>query len=100
MEEKVRGAAGRPEPNQARRHAFSQAATQGHTQQSLPTTFLPTPAPRVDQRRIRDFTTTSHLEVSASNQAMSQQVAPSHSPPILHEKPLLQHTQWACAHEV
>ena len=28
----------------------------------------------VDQRRIRDFTTTSHLEVSASNQVTSQQV--------------------------
>ena len=82
----MRDVAGRPEPNQARRHAFSQAAAQGHTQQSLPTTFLPTPAPCVDQRRIRDFTTTSHLEVSASNQAMSQQVAPSHPLPQSHTR--------------
>ena len=65
---------GNAEATQTRRYASSQAATQGHTQQSLATTFLPTPAPHVDQRRIRDFTTTSHLEVSASNQVTSQQV--------------------------
>ena len=63
-------AAGKPEAAQARRYASAQ---QGHTGQSLPTTFLPTPAPHMDQRRIRDFTTTSHLEVSAGNQALSRQ---------------------------
>ncbi len=77
MEERVRGMelTGKAETTQTRRYASSQAAAQGNTQQSLPTTtFLPTPAPHVDQRRIRDFTTTSHLEVSASNQVTSQQV--------------------------
>lgn len=64
-------ASGKPEAAQARRYASAQ---QGHTGQSLPTTFLPTPAPHMDQRRIRDFTTTSHLEVSAGNQAFSKQV--------------------------
>ena len=73
MEETVRDAeaSGKPEAAQARRYASAQ---QGHTGQSLPTTFLPTPAPHLDQRRIRDFTTTSHLEVSAGNQAFSKQV--------------------------
>lgn len=65
---------GNAEATQTRRYASSQAAAQGNTQQSLLTTFLPTPAPHVDQRRIRDFTTTSHLEISASNQVTSQQV--------------------------
>ena len=65
---------GKAETTQTRRYTSGQAAAQGHTQQSLPTTFLPTPAPHVDQRRIRDFTTTSHLAVSASNQGVSQQV--------------------------
>ena len=64
-------ASGKPEAAQARRYASAQ---QGHTGQSLPTTFLPTPAPHMDQRRIRDFTTTSRLEVSAGNQAFSKQV--------------------------
>ena len=73
MEETVRDAeaSGKPEAAQARRYASAQ---QGHTGQSLPTTFLPTPAPHMDQRRIRDFTTTSRLEVSAGNQAFSKQV--------------------------
>ena len=65
---------GKAETTQTRRYTSSQAAAQGNTQQSLLTTFLPTPAPHVDQRRIRDFTTTSQLEVSAGNQATSQQV--------------------------
>lgn len=64
-------ASGKPGAAQARRYASAQ---QGHTAQSLPTTFLPTPAPHADQRRIRDFTTTSHLEVSLGNQAFSKQV--------------------------
>ena len=66
MEERVKGMdlTGKAETSQARRFASAQA----NTQQSLPTSFLPTPAPHVDQRRIRDFTTTSRLE------GMSQQV--------------------------
>ena len=63
-------ASGKPEAAQARRYASAQ---QGHTGQSLPTTFLPTPAPHVDQRRIRDFTITSRLEVNTGNQAFSKQ---------------------------
>ncbi len=80
MEERVRGMelTGKAETTQTRRYASSQAAAQGNTQHSLPTPFLPTPAPHVDQRRIRDFTTTSHLEVSASNQMTSQQVCSEH----------------------
>lgn len=76
MEDKVAGMelTSKPEATHTRRYASSHGATQGHTQQSLPTTFLPTPAPHVDQRRIRDFTTTSHLEVSTSHQGLSQQV--------------------------
>ena len=34
---------GKAETTQTRRYASGQAAAQGHTQQSLPTTFLPTP---------------------------------------------------------
>ena len=64
-------ASGKAGAAQARKSASAQ---QGHTGHSLPTTFLPTPAPHADQRRIRDFTTTSHLEVSAGNQAFSKQV--------------------------
>ena len=76
LEDRVRAMelTGKAETTQTRRYASSQAAAQGNTQQSLPTPFLPTPAPHADQRRIRDFTTTSHLEVSASNQVTSQQV--------------------------
>jgi len=66
MEVRVKGMelTGKAETSQAHRYASAQA----NTQQSLPTSFLPTPAPHVDQRRIRDFTTTSRLE------GMSQQV--------------------------
>ena len=81
---------GKAEATQTRRYTSSQAAAQGHTQQSLPTTFLPTPAPHVDQRRIRDFTTTSHLDISASNQVTSQQVAT-----LSHGASLRQLPQWS-----